>query len=114
MLEMVFAKSDLKISEYYDERLVDKNLLRFGEQLRESLKEDIATVLKISGKQYLMESMPEIAENIGMRNVYTNPLNLLQVELLDRCRKEGDHPKELELALMITISGIAAGMRNTG
>lgn len=114
MLEMVFAKSDLRISEYYDERLVDKNLLRFGEQLRESLKEDIATVLKISGKQYLMESMPEIAENIGMRNVYTNPLNLLQVELLDRCRKEGEHPKELELALMITISGIAAGMRNTG
>ena len=114
MLEMVFAKSDLKISEYYDKRLVDKNLLRFGEQLRESLKEDIATILKISGKQYLMESMPEIADNIGMRNIYTNPLNLLQVELLDRCRKEGEHPKELELALMITISGIAAGMRNTG
>lgn len=114
MLEMVFAKSDLKISEYYDERLVDKNLLRFGEQLRESLKEDIATILKISGKDSLMESMPEMADNIGMRNIYTNPLNLLQVELLDRCRKEGEHPKELELALMITISGIAAGMRNTG
>lgn len=114
MLEMVFAKSDLKISEYYDERLVDKNLLRFGQLLRENLKEDIETILKISGKEHLMESTPEIAENIGMRNIYTNPLNLLQVELLDRCRKEGEHPKELELALMITISGIAAGMRNTG
>lgn len=114
MLEMVFAKSDLKISEYYDERLVDKNLLHFGKQLRQSLKEDIATILKISGKEHLMESMQEVADNIGMRNVYTNPLNLLQVELLDRCRKEGEHPKELELALMITISGIAAGMRNTG
>ena len=114
MLEMVFAKSDYRISEYYDERLVDENLLKFGELLRTSLKEDIQTVLNILGKNDLMESTPEIADNIAMRNIYTNPLNLLQVELLERCRKEGDHPKELELALMVTISGIAAGMRNTG
>lgn len=114
MLEMVFAKSDARISEYYDKRLVDKKLLRFGDLLRESLKKDIATILKISEKEYLMQNYPERAENIQMRNIYTNPLNLLQVELLDRCRQEGEHPKELELALMITISGIAAGMRNTG
>ncbi|MDR3056649.1 MAG: phosphoenolpyruvate carboxylase [Prevotella sp.] len=49
-----------------------------------------------------------------MRNIYTNPLNLLQVELLHRTRKDDEHSPELELALMITISGIAAGMRNTG
>lgn len=114
MLEMVFAKADANISEYYDHRLVEKHLQRLGKQLRANLKSDIETILKISGKKYLMENMPDIAANVAMRNIYTNPLNLLQVELLHRSRSDEEHPQELELALMITISGIAAGMRNTG
>ncbi|MDR2956284.1 MAG: phosphoenolpyruvate carboxylase [Prevotella sp.] len=114
MLEMVFAKADSRMSEYYDERLVDESLKPIGQKLRKQLEEDIKTILSISEDKYLMEGLPEIAENIAMRNIYTNPLNLLQVELLHRTRKEEEHPSELELALMITISGIAAGMRNTG
>lgn len=114
MLEMVFAKSDVKISEYYDKRLVDKSLLKFGEHLRSSLMKDIKTILQISSENELMETTPDTAANIAMRNIYTNPLNILQVELLERCRKDENHPKELELALMVTISGIAAGTRNTG
>lgn len=114
MLEMVFAKADIRISEYYDERLVDEKLLNLGKKLRSQLKSDINTIMKISQDEYLMESLPEVAENIAMRNIYTNPLNLLQVELLHRTRKDIEHSPELELALMITISGIAAGMRNTG
>lgn len=114
MLEMVFAKADTRISEYYDDRLVEKELLEIGDKLRSQLEKDIETVLKISQDDYLMESLPEIAANIAMRNIYTNPLNLLQVELLHRTRKDDSHSSELELALMITISGIAAGMRNTG
>lgn len=114
MLEMVFSKTDLRISKYYDERLVDEQLLRLGTKLRTQLESDINTVLRISEDDYLLESLPELAENIAMRNIYTNPLNLLQVELLHRTREEGEHSHDLELALMITISGIAAGMRNTG
>lgn len=114
MLEMVFAKADIRMSEYYDKRLVQPDLLRFGEKLRAQLDKDIQTILHISDDKYLMEGLPEIAENIAMRNIYTNPLNLLQVELLYRTRKDEVHSSELELALMITISGIAAGMRNTG
>lgn len=114
MLEMVFAKADTRISQYYDERLVDENLLELGKKLRSQLESDIKTTLRISQDEYLMEGLPEVAENIAMRNIYTNPLNLLQVELLHRTRKNTEHSSELELALMITISGIAAGMRNTG
>lgn len=114
MLEMVYAKADLRMSQYYDERLVQKNLLGLGQKIREQLEKDINTVLQISLDEYLMEGLPEVAENIAMRSIYTNPLNLLQVELLHRTRAEGEHSHELELALMITISGIAAGMRNTG
>lgn len=114
MLEMVFAKADSRISQYYDERLVEPNLMKFGETLRQMLKDDVKTILTVSNDSYLMENQPDMAENIGMRNIYTNPLNLLQVELLARCRKEEVHTRNLEMALMITISGIAAGMRNTG
>ncbi len=114
MLEMVFAKADSRMSEYYDQRLVEKDLIHFGEKLRLQLQSDVKTILQISQDAYLMEGYPEIADNISMRNIYTNPLNVLQVELLHRTRKDENHSSELELALMITISGIAAGMRNTG
>ena len=47
--------------------------------------------------------------------LYTDPLNLLQVELLRRFRESPENPSpDVEQALMITITGIAAGMRNTG
>ncbi|GAB6013303.1 phosphoenolpyruvate carboxylase [Viscerimonas tarda] len=114
MLEMVFAKADTRTAQYYDQRLVEPNLQHLGQQLRQSLTNDIKTVLKISHDNVLMESLPGIAENIAMRNIYTNPLNVLQVELLSRCRKEENPSPELQQALMVTISGIAAGTRNTG
>lgn len=114
MLEMVYAKADSRIANYYDKRLVDKNLLYLGEDLRKQLSDDTKTILDIAHDNSLMENLPLIASNIAMRNIYTIPLNLLQVELLHRCRGNENHPQELEQALMVTISGIAAGMRNTG
>ncbi|NDW10244.1 phosphoenolpyruvate carboxylase [Dysgonomonas sp. 520] len=114
MLEMVFTKADARISQYYDDRLVEKDLLQFGEDLRSQLKKDTQTILDIAKDKSLMENMPDTAANIATRNIYTEPLNLLQVELLYRCRKDENSPLELEQALMVTISGIAAGMRNTG
>jgi phosphoenolpyruvate carboxylase len=59
-----------------------------------------------------MEDQPWIKESIHLRNIYTDPLNLLQAELLKRNRIESD--ATTKLALMTTIAGIAAGMRNTG
>ena len=114
MLEMVFSKSDARISKYYDTRLVEDRLQYLGEELRDNLAEDIKTILNISKRKYLNENIPHLSENIALRNIYTDPLNVLQVELLDRCRKEQEYPKDLEQALMVTISGIAAGMRNSG
>lgn len=114
MLEMVFAKTDSLIAAYYDERLVDKKLLYLGESLREQLAKDTKTILNIAHDSALMENMPFVAGNIAMRNIYTVPLNLIQVELLQRCRGVENPLQELEQALMVTISGIAAGMRNTG
>ncbi|TCP95369.1 phosphoenolpyruvate carboxylase type 1 [Cricetibacter osteomyelitidis] len=114
MLEMLFSKTDLWLSEHYDQRLVKKELWYLGENLRTQLQQDIKTVLSLSHEDKLMSDLPWVAESIALRNVYTDPLNLLQVELLRRLRTEENPNPELEQALMITITGIAAGMRNTG
>lgn len=115
MLEMVFSKADLWLAEHYDQRLVPEQLHHLGKSLRSQLQADIKTVLSLAHEGQLMADLPWVAESIALRNVYTDPLNLLQVELLQRLRSQGDNPNpQLEQALMITITGIAAGMRNTG
>jgi phosphoenolpyruvate carboxylase len=118
MLEMVFAKADLWLAEYYDQRLVKPELWKLGKQLRDQLEADIKVVLDIANDSHLMEDLPWIAESIMLRNIYTDPLNVLQAELLHRSRQleeKGEEPNaQVEQALMVTIAGVAAGMRNTG
>ncbi|MDC5804725.1 phosphoenolpyruvate carboxylase [Vibrio europaeus] len=114
MLEMVYTKCNLEISRYYDERLVDNNLLPLGDRLREQLQKDIKSVLNVENNENLMQSDPWGQESIRLRNIYVEPLNMLQAELLYRTRQDEQAAPELEEALMVTIAGIAAGMRNTG
>ena len=112
MLEMVFAKTDAGISAYYDECLVPQELRAIGSSLREQLLRDTATILEISGGQQLLASEPWIRESLRLRSIYTEPLNMLQAELLQRNRTAAE--PVLERAIMVTIAGVAAGMRNTG
>ncbi|MBP6082439.1 phosphoenolpyruvate carboxylase [Providencia sp.] len=114
MLEMVYAKADLWLAEYYDHRLVDERLWPLGLKLRNQLSEDIKSVLAVSKDEALMADLPWIAESIALRNVYTDPLNVLQAELLHRSRQQEHADPRVEQALMVTIAGVAAGMRNTG
>ncbi|MGH1472391.1 MAG: phosphoenolpyruvate carboxylase [Cellvibrionaceae bacterium] len=112
MLEMVFAKTDGDLAEYYEQQLVDPSLNSLGKKLRERLNKDIALTLSISNDENLLQDLPWLKYSLGLRNTYIDPLNLLQVELLSRDRaKSSDN---VEKALMVTIGGIAAGLRNTG
>ncbi|QDG36186.1 phosphoenolpyruvate carboxylase [Alteromonas mediterranea] len=116
MLDMVFHKADPRISEAYDERLVPKELKHFGEALRSELKESISSLLAITGEDDIMKNDPQGKESMEIRAGYLQPLHYLQIELLDRIRKAGDDAQNtsLERAMMVTIAGIAIGMRNTG
>ena len=116
MLDMVFHKADPRISEAYDERLVPKELKHFGEALRSELKESISSLLAITGDDDIMKNDPQGKESMEIRAGYLQPLHYLQIELLDRIRKAGDDAQNtsLERAMMVTIAGIAIGMRNTG
>ncbi|GAB1263721.1 phosphoenolpyruvate carboxylase [Aurantivibrio infirmus] len=112
MLEMVYAKADSQLALYYENHLVEKRLKPLGEELQTQLKKDIDVVLSIANEQSLLQGLPWLKESVILRNTYTDPLNLLQVELLKRIRKSDD--SDVEKALMVTIAGIAAGVRNTG
>ncbi|MCP3700129.1 MAG: phosphoenolpyruvate carboxylase [Aliivibrio sp.] len=114
MLEMVYTKCNPQMSEYYDQRLTDKSLWPLGERLRNQLQADIKAVLNVENSDHLMERDPWGSESIRLRNIYVDPLNMLQAELLFRTRQKEETSPELEEALMVTIAGIAAGMRNTG
>ncbi|MFT6904722.1 MAG: phosphoenolpyruvate carboxylase [Oleiphilaceae bacterium] len=115
LLEMVFLKADEALTKFYEERLVPKELWPLGERLRENLVLTRETVLETIPDHKLMQEQPWIKESISLRNPYVDPLNLLQAELLSRSRKNGDDIcPEIDQALMVTIAGIAAGLRNTG
>ncbi len=112
MLEMVLAKSDAVIAQYYTERLVPKALQPLGEKLRDRLVETIEGVLQIKQSAELLADFPRIRRSINVRNPYIDPLHFLQAELIFRDRTRPN--KQLEQALMVTMAGISAGMRNTG
>ncbi len=115
MLEMVLAKADAQIAEAYDQRLVQPHLLPLGTQLRDLLSQSCQVVLSLTGQQVLLAHSPETLEFIRLRNTYLDPLHRLQAELLARSRdRQAALDSPLEQALLVTIAGIAAGLRNTG
>ncbi|MAT95114.1 MAG: phosphoenolpyruvate carboxylase [Halioglobus sp.] len=112
MQRMVFVKADAGLSAYYDKRLVPEQLAPIGEELRALLLQDAATLEQVAQQGELNVEQRWARESIALRNIYTDPLNYLQVESLLRKRRREDN--RLDLAVMVTIAGIAAGMRNTG
>ncbi|QQN23472.1 phosphoenolpyruvate carboxylase [Pseudomonas cannabina] len=115
MLEMVLAKADTDIARLYDERLVTAELQHLGAHLRDLLSQACTVVLGLTGQTQLLAHSPETLEFISLRNTYLDPLHLLQAELLSRSRsREASLDSPLELALLVSVAGIAAGLRNTG
>jgi phosphoenolpyruvate carboxylase len=70
-------------------------------------------VLAVTGQSRLLESNPDLAHSLRLRNPYVDPMSLIQIELLRR-KRAGTEGEELDYALASTIHGIAAGLRNTG
>jgi phosphoenolpyruvate carboxylase len=113
LMEMVLAKADARIAAEYDRRLVPADLHPFGRDLRARLARATAAVLAVTGHREPADATPVLRRSIDVRNPYVDPINLVQIELLARLRHGGGSP-ELERAFVVTVNGIAAGMRNTG
>ncbi|MFT7560271.1 MAG: phosphoenolpyruvate carboxylase [Flavobacteriales bacterium] len=114
LLEMVLGKADADICEHYESQLVSKELHPLGERMREDLRQLTKQLNTIKQQTALLESDPILQTTIEVRKPYIDPLNYLQAELLKRERRAGAMTEELELALKVTMTGISAGMRNTG
>jgi phosphoenolpyruvate carboxylase len=119
MLDMVFDKADPTISQAYDARLVPEELKHFGDTLREELIASIKMLLALTGQTKVMETDTQGRESMNIRAGYLQPLHYLQIELLERIRNSGQSDDcvaiaTLERGMMVAISGIAIGMRNTG
>jgi phosphoenolpyruvate carboxylase len=117
-LDMVLAKSDLRIAARYVELLEDKRLAKriFGAVQAEWAKTDRMLSL-ITGEDQRLASNPALARSIEHRFPYLDPLNHLQVELMRRHRQQrADDPsaERVKRGIHISINGIAAGLRNTG
>lgn len=115
LIEMMVAKCDPTAAARYDRRLVPTDLQGLGAQLRGELQTTIDRILEVTGHKQLLETYPEGRMSLEARNPYIDPINLLQIELLRRLRQAGDEPsQEVWEAFVMTVNGIAAGMRNTG
>jgi phosphoenolpyruvate carboxylase len=120
LIEMVLAKCDPRIAAEYDRRLVPRDLQPIGRELRRRLERATRAVLATTGHREPVEMTPVLRRSIDVRNPYVDPINLVQIELLARLRQTAsnnaahDAAPELTRAFVVTVNGIAAGMRNTG
>lgn len=111
-ISMTLVKTDLDIAAAYVAALAPDRAELLAD-LRAEFDLTVAQVLAVSGKSDLLEDEPTLRTTLEVRDLYLQPLHYLQIQLLDRLRR-GEQDPQLQRALLLTINGIAAGMRNTG
>jgi phosphoenolpyruvate carboxylase len=115
LIEMAIAEAEPRIAAEYDRQLVPDALRPLGDDLRRRLDAAAKMVLQVVNRSRLLEHNPVLRRSIDVRNPYVDPINLVQIEVLRRLRRAGDAAdRELWRAFMVTVNGIAAGMRNVG
>lgn len=117
-LQNALAKADLNIAKEYAAMIKSDEIRhRIFTQIEEEYARTEAYILKITGQQEILDNVPVIQESIRLRNPYVDPLSHLQVQLLMELRElraqDEDDPVLLR-EVLLTINGIAAGLRNTG
>ena len=114
-IEMSLTKTDMGIAERYVQDLVDASLHHIFEDIREEHSRTIRCIGALTGQDQLLDRLPVLQRTLRVRAPYIDPLNYLQILLLRRIRAAGDEADPLlRRSLLLSINGIAAGLKNTG
>ena len=113
-VEMTLAKTDLTIAKRYVESLVDPSLHKIFEQIKTEFDLTVKELLLMTNKSEILGNQPILARTLQIRDTYLAPIQLLQISLLKRVRTQKEADPLLARALLLTINGVAAGLRNTG
>ncbi|TYP67375.1 phosphoenolpyruvate carboxylase [Paenibacillus methanolicus] len=117
-LQMALAKADLNIAKEYASMINDDQVRgRIFTLIEEEYARTSSLILEITGQADILDNVPVIQESIRLRNPYVDPLSYMQVQLLTELRAlrdKGEDAPELLREVLLTINGIAAGLRNTG
>jgi phosphoenolpyruvate carboxylase len=113
-MDMVLGKSDMHIASRYAELVPDAELRsRIFGRIQAEMQRTLHYLFAITGQKELLENNPLLARSFRNRRPYIDPLNHLQVESLRRFRA-GEQDEKTRRAILLTINGIASGLRNSG
>jgi phosphoenolpyruvate carboxylase len=112
-VEMTVAKTDLETARKYVTALVDPHLHHFLDTIQDEFNLTVQELLLLTGKKEILGDQEILARTLQIRDAYLAPLHLLQVSLLKKVREDNSDPL-ITRALLLTINGVAAGLRNTG
>jgi phosphoenolpyruvate carboxylase len=112
-VSMTLVKTDLDIAKLYVDRLVPAELRHLFDVICDEHARTVEQVLRVTGEPELLAGDPVLRQTLRTRETYLEPLHHLQVELLVR-QRAGEEDPLLARALLLTVNGVAAGLRNTG
>lgn len=109
-VEMVLAKTDLRIARYYAELAPPETRRAIWPRIEAEHARTVRAIQRLLGIRRLLDGNPPLQRSIELRNPYVDPLSFVQVDLLRR-KREGEFTDPV---VMLTVNGLAVGMRNTG